>query len=401
MFHLPKMGLTMDEATVTRWLKEPGDAVAEGEAVLEVETDKAVLEVESPVSGYLRLQMAESGERVALGAAMATFSSSPDEAISPDGAASEPATTPTKERVAPQSRPRDALPTAPVDGNRFKASPSIRRRAREYGIDLTEIAGTGPHGRIRMHDLEQALLARRSEETPAAPRGTVQAMSRARLATARRMVESARDIPQFTLRRKVDLGGAVRLRALVNPSLERSGITLSVTDFLLQAIAEGLMAHPAMRSALVGTLDAGRVAVAETANLGLAVEGKGGLLVPVLEHMESLSLVETARMRREAVAMARDGKLSGKFMQAASFTLSNLGPFDVDEFHALVNPGEAGILAVGRVQEETISLPQGPVQRQSLVLTFTFDHRLVDGADGARFAASVADALQSDSWRLV
>ena len=404
-FHLPKMGLTMDEATVTRWLKEPGDAVAQGEPVLEVETDKAVLEVESPVSGYLRVQMAGPGDRVVLGAALAIFSSEKDEDVSPHAAGgsggSRTAQSNAKELPpAPAGGDEAGQAPLPADGGRFRASPSIRRRAREEGIDIAQIVGTGPRGRIRMQDLEETLLAR-GAKTPAAEPGEVQTMSRVRLATARRMVESAREIPQFTLRRKVDMGEVVRLRSLVNKSLQRSGITLSVTDFLLQAIAQGLMAHTPLRSALVDSLETGRVAVADTANIGLAVDGKDGLLVPVLQHVEALSLVETARLRREAVAMARDGKLSGKFTQAASFTLSNLGPYDVDEFHALVNPGEAGILAVGRMQEDMVSLPQGPAVRQYLVLTFTFDHRLVDGADGARFAASVADAVQSDAWRLV
>lgn len=404
VFHLPKMGLTMDEATVSRWLKEPGDDVKEGESVLEVETDKAVLDVESPVTGHLRLHMAKPGDRVALGGALAIFSTDKDEDVSSylSGRDGESREAPRDASPSPSQGGGEAAPSPspPPGGGRFKSSPAIRRRAREEGIEISEIAGTGPNGRIRMQDLEEALRAR-VEMPPAPPAETVQSMSRVRLATARRMVQSAREIPQFTLRRKVDMGEVMHLRSVVNKSLRTSGVTLSVTDFLLQAIAQGVMAHAPLRSSVVGHLDAGQMAVAGGANIGLAVEGKDGLLVPVLQGVELLSLVETGRLRQEAVAVAREGRLAGKFTQAASFTLSNLGPYDVDEFHALVNPGESGILAVGRIQEDMISLPEGPAVRHSLVLTFTFDHRLVDGADGARFAASVADALQSDAWRLV
>lgn len=221
-------------------------------------------------------------------------------------------------------------------------------------------------------------------------------MSRVRRTTAERMVASATDIPQFSLRRRVAVEAVLAAKQrLVASSGE--AVRLSLTDFLLRALARGLMAHPALRGRLEGTLADGVVSLSPTADIGLAVDTPSGLLVPVLADLGEKSVAEIAELRSEAVAGARLGRLSARFAGEPVFSLSNLGPFAVDDFTALVSPGETGVLAVGAVRPEPVA-EDGHVQvRPMLTLTFSFDHRLIDGAEGARFAARVAEELAASA----
>lgn len=403
VFRVPKLGLTAEEVKIANWLKQPGDPVKAGEAFVVVETDKAALDIEAPQDGFLQRRYAEEGGVVAVGAELAAFAATRDEPAEalPQAPASRTAAPATLAPV-PGDTPYDGGAAVPRDNpadTRYRASPAVRQRARERGIDLAAIVGTGPRGRIRLQDLENAAPPGAAQPAPAARH--VEEIGRVRRATAQRMLASARDIPQFTLRRSVDVETVLAMRALLLESFRRAEAPLSITDFLLQASAHALMLHPDLRAQISGALEDGRVAVRDAADIGIAVATPAGLLVPVLQGVERMSLVEIAGSRREAVAAAQAGRLPARFAGQGCFTVSNLGAFDVDEFHALVNPGEAAIVAVGTIRQVPAVQDGQVVVRQKLTLTFTFDHRLVDGAEGAQFAKDLVDKLEGRDWRLV
>lgn len=392
VFRVPKLGLTMDQVTVNGWLKEPGDLVQAGDPFVTVETDKAALDVEATEDGYLRQRAAAVGESVPVGAPLAVFSTTRDEALGQapaDGDIGAP--PPARAEATPVARTTD-VPTGP----RHRASPAVRRRARELGIDLVTLGGSGPSGRIRMRDLDNFRPA------PAAPVATSGAerrvLSRVRRVSAERMVESARSIPQYSLRRYVDV---TTLTGMLTTLRANFGKGLSITDFILQATAQAIMAHPLLRSEMTEPLSEGVYLVHPHADVGLAVDTPEGILVPVIPAAEELSLAQFAAARHEAVAAAMEGRILSRFAGRATFTISNLGPFGVDEFHALVTPGETGVLAVGAVRRVPHMDFGTLCEKDVIALTWTFDHRLVDGVQGARFSETLTTAIGKGSWRLV
>lgn len=403
VFRVPKLGLTAEEVTIAKWLKNPGDPVTAGEPFVVVETDKAALDVEAPGDGFLSAQRVEEGGVIAVGAELAVFVSSRDEvgqgAQAPVPTAAEEPPGPAQPAVPAGAA---SVPDALAPGaERHRASPAVRRRAMRQGIDLGAIRGTGPNGRIRMQDLDLAAGAAEAPALRTPGAAHIEAMGRVRRTTAQRMLESAQAIPQFTLRREVDVETVLELRQILRESFLRSDAPLSLMDFLIQASADALIRHPALRSQLAGPLSDGRIAVREGADIGMAVAAPEGLLVPVIAGAHELSLVEIARARRACVDAAKTGRLPARFAGQGCFTISNLGPYDVDEFHALVNPGEAAIVAVGRVRRVPAENDGAIALRPRMVLTFTFDHRLVDGAEGAQFAKDLVEKFESRDWRLV
>lgn len=392
VFRVPKLGLTMDQVTVNRWLKEPGDAVRAGDPFVVVETDKAELDVEATEDGYLRQQAASPGEAVPVGAPLAVFTTSPDESV-PAGVAGkegEPASLPPQ---APS--PRTSTPDDPRTA-RYRASPAVRRRARELGIDLAAVAGSGPSGRIRLRDLD--VPHPESASSAAAPAMERGVLSRVRRVSAQRMVDSARTIPQFTLRQTVDVSNLEQLLSTLRSSFSTG---VSITDFIVSACAAAMMEHPLLRSELQEPLSEGVYLVHPHADIALAVDTPEGIVAPVIGQADALALASLAGERRQAVAAAMAGRLPSRFAGRSTFTVSNLGPFGVDEFHALVTPGDAAVVAVGAMRKTPRLEPGGVIERTVLTLTFTFDHRLVDGAEGARFAQAVVSRMQGDSWQLV
>lgn len=361
-----------------------------------------MLEVESPIAGYVRRHGAADEATVTLGTLLAVLSTEPDETISEAADQQELVEEPVVDRESPRVGSTD-ITDRPVrqrlDTPRHRASPSVRRRAATLGIHLSSVPGTGPHGRIRMRDLDAVdQSAKRVAEQEAVE--TLQ-LSKSRRATARRMVQ-AWALPQFSLRRRVDISRLLSFKDSVKGSLALSGLNLSLTDFLIQALAAGMMAHKMLRSRFVEPADKGWVRVYPRANIGLAVDSEEGLLVPALSGVDTMSLADIARERQAAVTMARAGRLSAKFLADSTFTLSNLGPFGVSDFQAIVSPGEVGVLAVGGVETAPVQYEDGRVEFcPHMTLTFAFDHRLVDGADGARFANIVASVLEGPHFRLV
>lgn len=389
---LPKLGLTMEEGRIVAWRKQEGDAVAKGEVLFEVETDKATMEVEAEASGILRKVLVAADASAPVATVIAFIADSAEEPLpdaSSEPAAPKPSTPAGASRTgapvhAPSSgrHPVGRGPSAPpalgdsTDGSeRIMASPAAKKRAHELGVDLSSVSGTGPGGRIRIEDIEAAA------SPGAAASGARAPLSRMRRAVAEAMSRSNREVPQFAISRDVDMTGA---------GARRKAASVSYTDVIVSACARALRAHPRLRS----RYDGDATITSESVHVGVAVALDDGLIVPVLRDADRKDLA-TLRSEREALeAGARSGRLPANALGGAVITVSNLGTFGVDGFTAIVNPPEASILAVGRVSDRVVSRDGAAVVRPTVTLTLSVDHRVADGADAARFLADVAAQLE-------
>ncbi len=385
---LPKLGLTMDEGRLAAWLKKEGDRVEEGEILFEVETDKATMEVESPVAGYVRRLLAAVGDDIPVTQVIALISTSADEPIGvlppPGGATTEPALA---EASAPVSAPAAGSPRAAgatsAPGGRVVASPAARKRAQELGVDLATVRPSRGV-RISVEDVEAAQAAPGSgaaRQTPVESVTTPLPLSRMRRAITERMTLSFRDIPQFSVSRDVDMTAA---------GAARTAAGVSFADVLIWAVARTLADHPR----LTMRYDPEGLIPADGIHLGVAVALDDGLLVPVLRDADTKDLATIARERAVLQDGARAGKLAAEALVGGVFTISNLGQQGVDRFTAIVNPPEAAILAVGRVRDQVMARDGAVVVAPVVTLTLSVDHRVVDGAPAAAFLADLAGRLE-------
>jgi pyruvate dehydrogenase E2 component (dihydrolipoamide acetyltransferase) len=375
---IPKVGLVMETARVTRWLKGVNDTIALGEPLLEVETEKSIVEIEATVSGRLVEILAEPEQEVTVGAAIAWVEDGrPDAAISSAPAPAARTVPVTPEPAAPAARQAQGA----------RASPAARRLAAERGVDLSRIQGSGPGGRIQLEDVEQAASA---------PQELRVSLSPMRRAVARTMALSNATVPQFQVGRTVDWTRVQERRASLDPQLRAQGLRASVNDFLVHAVAQALMAFPGMNAVFVGSPDSpdAHIRPASGTHIGLVVAMPDGMLVPVIHAAERLSLEELVRQRTDLVERARAGRLRQEEAGGATFTISNLGAAGPDRFTAVLNPPESGILAVGRSREVPVALDGAVVVRPVSDLTLTVDHRLVDGKLAAEFMAKLAELLE-------
>jgi pyruvate dehydrogenase E2 component (dihydrolipoamide acetyltransferase) len=367
---LPKLGLTMEEGRLVAWRKREGERVAKGDVLFEVETDKATMEVEAPASGVVRRLLVREGDYAPVARVIAFIADSADEPL-PDAA-----TVDGDGRLEAQTPAAPAPPAVerPQDGERIRVSPAAKKRAGELGVDVASVRGTGPGGRIQIEDVEAA-----ARSTRGAGR---EPLSRMRRAVAEAMSRSQREVPQFSISRDVDMTAA---------DARRREAGASYTDVIVAACATALREHARFRSRFDGaaTLTSDRV------DVGVAVALEAGLIVPVIRDADRKDLATLRREREALEEGARAGKLPADALGGASFTVSNLGPFGVDGFTALVNPPEAAILAVGRVGERVVPRDGSPAVRRMATLTLSVDHRVADGADAARFLEAIVRELQS------
>jgi pyruvate dehydrogenase E2 component (dihydrolipoamide acetyltransferase) len=395
---LPRLGQGMESGTIVRWLKAEGEPVEKGEPLFELDTDKVTQEVEAEASGVLlRIEVAE-GE-VPVGETVAFIGAEGEEA---PASAEKPAEAPAREperqegRAAAEVAERHEQPAAASNG-RIKASPLARRMARERGIELSGIHGTGPDGRIVAEDVERAEAA---AVTPAAvpvpvPAGEVERvpLTNIRKTIARRLTE-AWQIPVFQLQTSADM---TRVDALVARLRERDpDVRVTVTDFLTKVCARALVLHREVNAEF--TEDA--ILLHPSANVGLAVAAPQGLVVPVIRSAERLALTEIAGIRAELVGRARENKLRAEDLEGGTFTISNLGMYAVERFTAVLNPPQAAIVAVGATEERVVPADGGTAVRPLLTLTGTFDHRAVDGAPAAAFLQTLKESLEDPGLAL-
>lgn len=379
---MPKYGLQQDNGTVVEWRVKEGDHVNKGDILLDLETDKALFEYESPESGYVRKLVAQNGEEVPVLSVIAIITDEADEAIEDIAPLS---TTPTEEthQIEDTAEPEPA-PEAPAQ--RIKRSPAARHRARELNIALANIAGTGPGGRIVLADVELAASAAPSSAT----------LSRMRQAIGKTMAYSKSTIPHFYVATEIDMTDAETWRKNL---AETDAIKLSVTDLFVKAAADALTQYPALNASLDGET---AVIVHDTVDIGLAVGTDDGLVVPVIPNADQAFLTDLADECTQRVEEARQGKLRGD--ASATFTISNLGMYGVTSFTAIVNPPEAAILAIGAAIPRVIPIgdPMTIAVRQIAEVTLSADHRLVDGVVAAQFLQALKQNLEDtnklESW---
>lgn len=373
-FFMPKLGLTMDEARLVHWLKAPGEPVNEGEAFAEIESDKAILELQAPQTGVLLTQRVPEGAVVPVGSVIATFGTREE--------------APQAQTTALSPQPETAEDIA-VNGP--AAAPAVRHRARELGVDLSQVVATGAGGRrITLADVEHAAGPRPS---PNASADREEALVN-RQAMAERLTQSAH-IPQFRVRMDVDAETLITVRSVIDATMgESQGIHLTVTDFVLWAVVHAIHAHPVFQRVWSGT----QVVAVTDPRVGLVVSTGSGLVIPSLAMSHAVNLLELARHRDDVVTRARAGRIPQQYAGSAVVSVSNLGMTRVDEFDALLNPGESAILAVGRIVKRPVVREDQLVMRRQFALTLTCDHRVVDGMDAARFLETVAQQLESMNW---
>jgi pyruvate dehydrogenase E2 component (dihydrolipoamide acetyltransferase) len=427
---LPRLGQGMESGTIVRWLKAEGDKVEKGEPLYELDTEKVTQEVESDASGVVLKILADEGEEIEVGKPVAVIGeegedissesddSSGERRSDGDGAARDVADDEPKEEGDPapkregqreegrearsdsDGKPDQAkqaeLEQPEVSGRRVKASPLARRLAKERGLELSSLKGTGPEGRIVAEDVERAAAQPGwAAEAPASTEIEVVQLSSMRKTIARRMTE-AWETPHFQIAMTVDMRAAMRLRELLVERTHEGAARPTFSDVLTKACAIALMRHRDMNAHFAGA----EVHIFPTANIGIAVAVPHGLVVPVIRNCERKSIADLAAARADLVERTRGGKLTQGDLEDGTFTISNLGMYGVDRFVAVLNPPQAGILAVGAIQERPVVEDGELVARPVMELTLSCDHRSVDGATASEFLGSVKAFLEEPGLML-
>ena len=393
--NMPKLGFDMAEGTLIRWVKGLGDKVSRGGGRAELETDKATVEVESLASGTLRKQLVTEGTSVPVGTPIAIIGE-PNESIeglaaSPAPTAAAPVVDGPKAKETGGSKP--APSAAPVEGSLpegVRASPLARRLAQQSALDLAGLAGTGPGGRVTRKDVLGALAASPARPASHKPGVTERIpLTKLRAAIARRMVSAKQQAPHFYLTVDLNAAGLTTMREEANAYLPESQ-RLSINDFILRAAALSLHDFPALNA----SLDGETIVRHGEVNIGSAVAVESGLLTVVVRQADTKSVQAISQELKGLVARVREGKVRPDDIEGSAFTVSNRGMFGVDEFIAILNPPEAGILAVGAVRQVPVVEGDRIVPGSRLKVTLSADHRVTDGAEAARWLQVFREYLE-------
>src|SRR6266566_1884305 len=400
---LPRLGQGMESGTIVKWLKSEGDAVEKGEALYELDTDKVTQEVEAEASGVLLKIAVREGE-VEVGKTIGFIGDQGESVSEPAETAGEPererdrrSSSNGSKREAEAEQAEPAAAERADSGARIKASPLARRIARERGVDLAQLRGTGPDGRIVAEDVERSGAEAEPVAAPAAaaPSGEVESrpLSNVRKTIARRLTQ-AWTVPAFQLTVDVDM---TRANELVQGQRELNpDVRITVTDVLTKVCAQALRRHPDVNVQYAD--DA--LLVFPNADIGIAVAAPQGLVVPIVHGAERLSIAEVAQVRADLVGRARDSKLRTEDLDGGTFTISNLGMYDVDQFIAVLNPPQASILAVGATRDQVVPHDGELHVLPVMTMTLTCDHRAVDGATGAEFLRTIRSFLEDPGLAL-
>ena len=404
---MPQLGLTMEEGTVSGWLKHEGDAVKAGEAILEITTDKLTNEVTSEHDGVLLKIVAQEGEDIPVKGLLGYIGEAGEQV----GGAAAPAAV-SVEAAAPAAVSAAVIAPAAVSagGGRIRISPFARKLAANMDVDYSALTGSGPSGRIVAKDIYAAAEARKSAPAaapaaapataPAAPAAkksglelmegdTIAKLSGMRKVVAERMLQSHTEIPPVTQNTKVDVTVLMKFRKSL---IETAGKKFSVNDLILKATAKVLRAHPEV----LVSYDNGQVIQRAHVNLGMAVALDAGLIVPVIRDADKMGLDELAAKAKDLATRAKENKLTTDEYKGSTFSVSNLGMFGIETFTPIVNQPDAGILGVCAIQDELVMDDEGNISKHQVMrLSFTYDHRLIDGAVAAKFIMDLRDLLQS------
>ena len=402
-FTMPKQGVDMEEGTLVKWLKKEGEPIKKGEMIAEIETDKTTLEVECLCEGLIRKFYHAEGDTVPCGTPLAFIGSETDEIPEvKEAAAAEPekeeAAAAQENESALENQPEEALVQAVSAGGRIFATPRARKLAAKEGVDLSLVTGTAANGRIVEYDVRKFLASgmpgrkavRKHQETVIPFRGV-------RKATAKHMMESLSGMAQAHMSADIDAANLVSMRAQLNKKFEADGKKVSYLDLIIAATARALAEHPDANAVLK---DDG-IHHRNYANIGVAVNTDNGLFVPVVADADILSPLEIDQKVKTLAAKARDGKLTGAEMSGGTFTVSNLGMYEIDTFTAIINPPETGILAVSRIMDRIVPVNGQPAVRPMMNICLTYDHRLIDGAPAAAFMTTLRHYLENPAWILL
>jgi len=415
---LPRLGQGMETGTIVRWLKSEGENVEKGEPLYELDTEKVTQEVEAEASGVLLKILAGEGEEIEVGKAIAVIGEQGEDV--PEGEAEDPTEvaeddaqeegSPAPAREDERESGREEGPEGPsepeqrvesTNGGRVKASPLARRIARERGIELSALRGTGPEGRIVAEDVERASASGAVSTAPAgaapAPTGEIEVvkLNQMRKTIARRMTE-AWEAPAFQISMSADMTASIRLREALLAQVKEGGVRPTYSDILTKVVALALMRQRDVNAHFAGD----SVKLFPTANIGIAVAVPHGLVVPVIAGCERLTISEIAAARADVVSRTREGNLRAEDLDGGTFTISNLGMYGVERFTAVLNPPQAGILAVGAIEERAVVVEGDFEIQPRMDMTLTIDHRSVDGATASEFLATVKSFLQEPGLAL-
>lgn len=395
---MPQLGLTMEEGTVTRWVKQEGDAVKAGDVILEITTDKLTSEVESEHDGVLLKIVAQEGEDIPVKGLLAYIGEAGEQVgDAPTAAAKE-------EPAAPAPAPVPTAPAAPAAGGRVRISPLAKKTAAKLGVDYTTVAGSGPLGRIVQKDILAAAEAAKATPAPApaaeaAPQKPAAALelmegdevvklAGMRKVVSERMAKSAREIPTVTQNVRIDVTDLMAFRKKINNEL---GVKYSLNDYVLKATAKALKKN----KHILVSLDGDQIIKRAHVNIGMAVALDDGLIVPVIKDADKMSLGEISEAAKDLAERARTNKLGMDEYKGSTFSISNLGMFGVETFDPIINQPDAGILGVCAVQDELVMDDAGNItKRQFMRISFTYDHRLIDGATAAKFELAIRDLME-------
>lgn len=410
---MPRLSDTMTDGAIATWHKKRGDSISAGDVLVEIETDKAVVEHEAYDSGLLVDILVEAGTSVAIGTPIARLDAGTDEA--PPATSSESASPASNEVVPTQVEPSESgVSTTPSSSARLFATPLVRRLAKEHGIDLASVTGTGPGGRIVRADINARFSSAATETTAGTSSlSSVSAQSKVddvrepismpfdgiRRVVAARLTESAMTIPTFTATASADIGPLMELRTRINAPTVKTGVKVSVNDLLIRAAALALRMHPGV-NASYSAEDGGQSLVHSRVHIGLAVASPAGLVVPVVHDADRAAISAIARTTSELVSKAGERQLSTEEMTGGTFTISNLGMYGVEEFTAIINPPQGSILAVGAATPEVRLIDGSPIERRRLRYTITADHRIIDGALAGQFLTALT-RLIDDPYQII
>jgi pyruvate dehydrogenase E2 component (dihydrolipoamide acetyltransferase) len=390
--YLPKVGMTMEEGTLVRWLVPDGAEVTSGQPIFELETEKVEMDVEAEADGILRQLVPEDTKLKpgdVVGCVLAAGEEVPAELV--ERVRQQSAEAPIEVAASGQARPRPG-----IEEGRLRVTPIARRLAAEHGLDLATVTGSGPDGRITEQDVKQAVASRATppgvleQSTPATPTPNGIPYRGRRRTIGERMLQSVHTMAQVTLSTEAPVDDALKMVHGLNREWRRDGVAVTLTALLVRACAIALREHPRFNAALEGE----RIVLRHEVNIGVAVDAEEGLIVPVVREADSRSLKEVAGAVRDLLERAKEGKLSLDDVAGGTMTVTSLEPTVVDAFTPIINPPQAAILGIGRIREVAAFEGAEVVRRQATTLSLTFDHRANDGGPAARFLGRVAELLE-------
>ena len=413
--HMEALSPTMEEGRLVKWTKHEGDQVKSGDTLAEVETDKAVMELVARADGQLLKVMVQEGTTVPVGNVVAWIGKAGEKV---DGAGSQesgagaakpvpapaattpkPAPAPTPQPVPAPRSPVAATAAAPADATRVKASPLARRIAKDAGVDLKLVQGSGPGGRVVKRDVEGAPATTAAVATPRTTQDVRRAgvpyedvpLTQIRKTIAKRLTASIGPVPHFFLTTEIDMERAAEARAALNQQLGEAGGKVSFNDIILKAVALALVQHRACNA----WWQEDHIRYWNEVHIGMAVAIDDGLITPVIRNADVKSLRQIGAESRELAGRARNRRLKPEEYTGSTFSISNLGMFDIEHFTAVINPPEAGIIAVGSITPQAAPEEDRIVSRRRMRLTMSCDHRVIDGATGAKFLQTLKQMLEN------